>query len=92
MIRSFQSRELMALWERDDRSKLDGRMVERIQRRLDALNAAERPEEMNQPGFDFHGLSGKRKGTYSVHVNGPWCITFRWRDVDAVEVNLEQYH
>jgi toxin HigB-1 len=92
VIRSFRSRALKALWESDDRSKIDARLVERILRRLYALNQAERPEDMNQPGFDFHALSGNRKGTYSIHVNGPWCLTFSWRDTDAIRVHFEQYH
>ncbi len=50
------------------------------------------PDDMNIPGFDFHGLTGDRKGTYTVHVNGPWCVTFRWDGQDAVDVNLENYH
>jgi len=29
---------------------------------------------------------------YTVHVNGPWCITFEWEGDDAVRVHLEQYH
>jgi toxin HigB-1 len=92
VIRSFKSRALKALWEKDDRSRLDERMIDRILRRLDALDAAGAPEEMDVPGFDFHPLSGKRRGTYTVHVNGPWCITFEWDGVDAIRVNLEQYH
>jgi proteic killer suppression protein len=29
---------------------------------------------------------------YSIHVNGPWCITFEREDSDSLKVNLEQYH
>jgi len=47
---------------------------------------------MNIPGFDFHSLGGDRKGTYTIHVNGPWCITYRWDGQDAVDVDLENYH
>jgi proteic killer suppression protein len=91
-IRSFRSRALKALWERDDRSKLDPRMAERILRRLDALHAAGKPEELDQRGFDFHPLRGQRRGVYSLHINGPWCITFEWDGTDALRVDLEQYH
>jgi plasmid maintenance system killer protein len=28
----------------------------------------------------------------SIHVNGPWCITFEWQDGKALRVDLEQYH
>jgi toxin HigB-1 len=71
MIRSFNHRGLKALWENSDGSKLDGRMMDRITRRLDALDAVIRPQEMDQPGFDFHTLTGKRRGRYTVHVNRP---------------------
>jgi len=47
---------------------------------------------MNLPGYDFHGLRGERKGTYTVSVSGNWRITFRFEDRDAVDVNLEDYH
>ena len=91
MIRSFKSRALKALWEKGDRSKLDARLVDRILRRLDVLNAATRPEDMDLPGFGFRPLSGTRRGTYSVSVKGPWRLTFEWNTPDAVRVDLEQY-
>ena len=47
--------------------------------------------DLNVPGFDFHPLRSKPQ-RYSLHVNGPWCITFEWREGDAWQVDLEQYH
>ncbi|TMJ77246.1 MAG: hypothetical protein E6G91_02865 [Alphaproteobacteria bacterium] len=47
---------------------------------------------MDIPGFDFHALHGHRPTRYTVHVNGPWCITFEFKDGDALRVDLEQYH
>ncbi len=29
---------------------------------------------------------------YSIHVNGPWCVTFEFQDGEASAVDLEQYH
>jgi proteic killer suppression protein len=92
VIKSFKSRALQMFWENDDASKLDAKLLARIRRRLDALQVAKVPEDMNIPGFDFHGLKGKRKGVYTIHVNGPWCITFEWEAPDAVSVDFEQYH
>ena len=63
----------------------------RTLRRLDALDQAASLVELNVPGFDFHRLKGK-PDRYSVHVNGPWCVTFEWADGDAWRVDLEQYH
>ena len=66
-------------------------MVTSCKRRLDAINAAVSPEDLNVPGFDFHALEGKPK-RYTVHVNGPYCIAFEWREGDAWRIDLEYYH
>ncbi len=91
MIRSFRSRALKALWEKGEAGRISADLVPRLIRRLDALNVAFAPEEMNLPGFDYHKLRG-RPVRYSVHVNGPWCLTFGWDGEDAVAVDLESYH
>lgn len=41
---------------------------------------------------DFHELKGSRKGEYSMHVSGNWCITFTFDGTDATILNLEDYH
>lgn len=92
MIQSFRSKALADLWEKGRTAKIDRRMHERILRRLDRLDVAATPEEMNLPGFDFHPLRGFKPTRYSVHVNGPWCITFAFDYGDAVRVDFEQYH
>ena len=61
-------------------------------KRAQNLDAAAAPEEMNVPGFDFHVLKGHKPARYSVHVNGPWCLTFEFEDGDAWRVDFEQYH
>jgi proteic killer suppression protein len=92
MIKSFRSKPLRAFWEKSDASKIASQLRGRIERRLSALDQAAAPDDMNIPGFDFHRLSGERKDTCTVHVNGPWCITFRWDGTDAIDVDLENYH
>lgn len=91
MIRSFRSKPLEALWQ-TGRSRIDARMHQRILRRLDFLDAATRPEDMNLPGFDFHALRGFVPTRYTVHVNGPWCVTFAFENGEALHVDFEQYH
>jgi proteic killer suppression protein len=91
MIRSFRHKGLRELFEtgasRKVRQDLQGRAV----RRLDALEEAQTLEALNIPGFNFHPLRGKPT-RYSLHVNGPWCITFEWDEGEALRVDLEQYH
>ena len=91
MIRTFRSKPLADLWN-SGKAKIDSRLQGRILRRLDRLDVAVKPEEMNVPGFDFHALKGHKPTRYSVHVNGPWCITFEFDGGDAYRVDFEQYH
>lgn len=91
MIVSFKHKDLEELFKTGQTKKIDHKMKKRILRRLDALDAATKAEDMNIPGFDFHGLQGYAPKRYSVHINGPWCITFEW-DEGARNVNYEQYH
>ena len=91
MIRSFRSKALERLWLTGRSAKIRPDLKSRCLRRLDALSEASTPQDMNIPGFNFHGLRGKPT-RYSVHVNGPWCVTFGWGDNDAVDVDLEQYY
>ena len=91
MVRSFRSRAPKALWEQGVAAQVAPELAERIGRRMDALDVALSPKDMNVPGFDFHKLRGKPV-RYSVHVNGPWRITFGWEGEDAVSIDLENYH
>jgi toxin HigB-1 len=92
VIRSFKNRALAELWSRKQTRGIDGRFHGRILRRLDVLDMAQKPEDMNLPGFNFHALKGGNPTRYTVHVNGPWCITFEFEKEDAVRVDFEQYH
>jgi proteic killer suppression protein len=92
VIRTFKCKALADLWSKGRSPKIDAKMHRRILARLDRLDVAIRPEEMNVPGFDFHALRGFDPTRYSVHVNGPWCITFEFDNGDAVHVDFEQYH
>ena len=92
MIKSFKSKALAELWSTSKTAKIDGRLHARILRRLDALDKAAVPDELNLPGFNFHKLNGFNPTRFTIHINGPWCITFAFKEIDAVDVDFEQYH
>lgn len=92
MIRSFKSKALRDLWTDGSTAKIDVKFHKRLLARLDALEASSEPQDMNIPGFDFHALKGFDPTRYTVHVNGPWCVTFEFDGTDAVAVDFEQYH
>ena len=90
MIQSFRHKGLKELFEKGSSRKVRPDLQARALRRLDVLDEAEELQELNIPGFNFHPLRGKPQ-RYSVHVNGPWCITFEW-DQGPIQVDLVQYH
>lgn len=91
MIVSFKHRGLKELFEGGRSRRVAPKLQKRIRVRLSALDAAISLAELNQPGFDFHPLHG-RPQRYTIHVNGPWCLTFEWEDGNALRIDLEQYH
>lgn len=91
MIVSFKHKGLKELLEAGRSRRVAPELQKRIRVRLSALDAAISLAELNQPGFDFHPLHG-RPQRYTIHVNGPWCLTFEWEDGKALRVDLEQYH
>jgi proteic killer suppression protein len=92
VIRGFRHKGLERFFAKSDHRGIEAKQADRIRRILDRLDAAIRPEDMNLPGFGFHGLKGDRKGTYAVSVSGNRRITFRFEIGDAIDVNLEDYH
>ena len=92
MIRSFRHKGLIELWTTGKSAKIDAKLQSRIRRRLAALDVADTVEAMKLPGFDFHPLRGFDPVRYTVHVNGPWCVTFSFDEKDAFDVDFEQYH
>lgn len=91
MITSFRSKVLKQFAETGVASKLPVRNADRVRRQLVALDAASEPDQMNVPGWFFHGLHGKPQ-RWSVRVTGNWRITFGFEAQDAVAVDLEDYH
>lgn len=92
VIRTFKNKALKELFETGRSSKVQPTLHKRIFVRLDRLDQAESVEEMNLPGFNFHVLRGFDPARYTIHINGPWCITFEFSAGDAWNVDLEQYH
>ncbi|MDH3692289.1 MAG: type II toxin-antitoxin system RelE/ParE family toxin [Gammaproteobacteria bacterium] len=92
MIRTFKHRGLRRLYERGDRSQVQSDRLERIEDILARLDVAVVPSDLDLPGYGLHSLKGKLKGFWAVKVSGNWRIVFRFKDGDAFDVNLIDYH
>src|SRR5580704_2893869 len=92
VIESFRHKGLRRLYEKNDRSGIRPDLIDKVQKILSALEAAEGPADMALPLFRFHPLTGDRRGTYSVTVKANWRVTFRFHEGAAHDVDLEDYH
>jgi toxin HigB-1 len=92
MIRSFRSKALAQFAKTGNASKLNVPNVNRVRRILLALDGAQHPNEMNLPGYRFHGLKGREQGRFAVDASGNYRITFAFDGEDAVDVDMEDYH
>ncbi len=92
LIQSFKHKGLERLYEKADRKGLPAQFVPKIERILARLNVVTNPEMMNLPGFKLHQLKGDLKEYWSVSVSGNWRIIFRFKNNNAVDVNLIDYH
>jgi toxin HigB-1 len=92
VIESFRHRGLRELFETGKTRRVAPDLQRRAKLRLDALEAAKTLDDLRKPGFDFHALQGAVPQRYTIHINGPWCITFEFENGSAKRVDLEQYH
>jgi len=92
MIKTVRHRCLKRLFEKDDRSRIDPRLAPKVRRVLFRLHGATVPEDMNQPGYALHPLSGELRGYWAVRVSGNWRVIFRLEEGHAFDVDLVDYH
>ncbi len=92
MIKSFRSSEAEQLHARQRVARF--RAIERVaQRKLRQLDiAVELRDLRSPPGNHLEALAGDRKGQYSIRINEQWRICFVWRDGDAYDVEIVDYH
>lgn len=92
MIQSFSSRALKRLFEDGNRRGVQPQFAAKIELVLDAIEAATSVEDLNQPGFGLHQLTGDRAGTWAIVITRNWRITFEFEEGDAHHVDYEDYH
>lgn len=93
MIRSFADRETERVHHREVSRRLPGDVQAAALRKLRMLaNARELRDLRSPPGNRLDRLSGDRVGKYSVRINDQWRLCFVWRDGDAFDVEIVDYH
>lgn len=56
------------------------------------LDAAKDLRDLSAPGNRLEKLRGNRKGQHSIRINDRWRVCFVWRNGDAHDVEITDYH
>ena len=93
MIRSWANAATRRFAEEGKASKFRSLDANAAHDLLAALNAATSLKDLSPlKSLGLHKLKGDRNGQWAMTVNGPWRICFRFKDGDAHDVDLVDYH
>jgi proteic killer suppression protein len=92
MIRSFKCKYTQQLFEGQDILRFKSfRSV--VERKLEMVHRATTLEDLRVPPNNrLEALKGDRKGQHSIRINDQWRICFEWRDNEAWNVEIVDYH
>ena len=91
MIRSCRDRDAQRLLDRKFSRRLQA-IGKSARVRLEVLDAVTALRDLDLPGFRLEALKGDRKGQHSIRINDQYRICFAWRDGDAYDVEIVDYH
>ena len=91
-IKTFKNKGLQRFFKTGSKAKIKPSHAKQLALILDRLNTSCKVQDMNYPGSDFHGLKGKLKGFYSVHVSGNWVVIFHFEGNNVYDVDYLDYH
>ncbi len=93
MIQSFADRDTERLFQREPVRRFPAELQHLMLRKLGVLDAAEQLADLRvPPGNRLEKLKGLRAGEHSIRVNDQWRICFRWKDGNAYDVEIVDYH
>jgi proteic killer suppression protein len=93
VIRSFKSKETERIFYRQRSRQLPGDIQHVALRKLRMLNRAVSLQDLRVPPANrLEKLKGDRAGQYSIRINDQWRVCFEWKDGDAYEVEIVDYH
>ena len=93
MIKSFADKDTARIFAREYVRWLAPALHPLAWRKLAQLHAAMRLDSLRlPPGNRLEALKHDRAGQYSIRINDQWRICFVWKDGDAYDVEIVDYH
>jgi proteic killer suppression protein len=93
MIRTFADKEAEKVWRGVTSRRLPTDIQHIARRKLRMLNNALTLDDLRAPPANrLEVLKGDRKGQHSIRINDQWRICFQWKEGDAHDVAIVDYH
>jgi len=93
MIKGFQCKETEKIWSGQGSRRLPQAIQQLARRKLRMLNNARNLDDLRIPPANrLERLKGDRSGQYSIRINDQWRICFIWKQGDALDVEIVDYH
>jgi len=93
MIESFKCKETEKIFRRLYSRKLPAEIHRAAFRKLRMLHRSVALDDLRvPPGNRLEALSDDRKRQHSIRINDQWRICFVWRDGNAFDVEIVDYH
>jgi proteic killer suppression protein len=93
MIQSWANSRSRRFYEDGKVTKFRGLDVDTADELLAALDAATSLKDLSPlKSLGLHKLSGDRAGQWAITVNGPWRICFQFKNGNAYNVEIIDYH
>jgi proteic killer suppression protein len=93
VIKSFCDAETERLWREERARRLSANLQRVALRKLQMLNAATALIDLAvPPGNRLEHLRGGREGQHGIRMNDQYRVCFEWREGNAYNVEITDYH
>lgn len=93
VIKTFKDAETQKIYQRERSRKLPSDIQQVTLRKLRMINNAININDLRIPPANrLEKLGGDRAGQYSIRINDQWRICFEWKNGDALNVEIADYH
>jgi toxin HigB-1 len=93
VIKSFSDADTKLLWETGKTRRIPANIRTAALKKLAMLHWAASLSDLAVPGVNrLEALTKDRKGQHSIRINDQYRLCFLWRDSDAFNVEIVDYH
>jgi len=93
MIKSFKNKETEKIFGMERSTKLPQSIQRVATRKLWMIDAATTINDLRiPPANHLEQLKGNKQGLHSIRINDQWRICLMWRESNAYEVEIIDYH